>query len=509
MTRTLSWVVTGLMFFGGMVAATAGDHPQWGLVALLALTALAGVALTRIAAMRRLHGIGRCILFSAVVLVATRWAEFHVLWFIVAAPSVCLAASLPGVTAATAITGLMGAILASALLFAPGGPTSLDVSSGLMFGLAYIWLTSLLLVAVRGAVRHQRETMEDRLENARAAHLRLDAILAAMSTAVLVMDRNGWIRSANRAAESLTGHPSSVLRGILIDAVVHIGWDPDSPDRNGRSEIPVRGGEPIAVAFRIVTISAEGDRLLMLHDLRPHYTALEDLESRAVQLESAGESRSRFVASASHQLHTPMDPLVAEAGRLLDRDGEPLDPRQRRYVSIINRNARRLLELLDDMLLLTTLDARMTTPQLDEVTVLRLLHEAGLPRPAELDAVSASEQIPTVLIDRLWVDRILREILDPQPFVGAAPLRCEHGLTATAYRVELPSRRLEPGVDDTFVFSPHFPEHEGVSPLSNTRLGLMLARELARGLGGELTTRFEGDQGLFVLELPLAGLHES
>ena len=509
MTSALAWIAAGLMLLGAVTTATLTAPPQWGLVALFTLAACATAVLHRSTALRNHQGIGRCILCTAAVLVATRWDGFHVAWFVAAAPSVCLATSLSGVVAATAITALMGAILTSALLLAPGGTPELDLSTALMLRLAYVWLTSLLLVTVLGSIRHHRQTKQDELESARAAHLRLDAILAALSTAVLVVDRNGWIRSANRAAELLTGHPSHVLRGILVDAVVHIGWDPDTSDRSGRSEIPVRGGEPIAVAFRIVAIGPAGDRLLMLHDLRPHYSALADLESRAVQLESTGESRSRFVASASHQLHTPMDPLVTEAGRLLDRDGEPLDSRQRRYVSIINRNARRLLELLDDMLLLTTLDARMVTPQLDEVTVLRLLHEAGLPRPAELDAVRASEQIPTVLIDRFWIDRIFHEILDPQPFVGAPPLRCEHGLSATTYRIELPSRRLEPGVDDTTVFSPHFPEHEGVSPLSNTRLGLMLARDLVRGLGGELSIRFDGHEGFFVLELPLAGLRES
>jgi len=509
MTPTLDKVATCLVLCGAVATTIGSPSPQWALAALLVLAAIAGTTLPRLFGRRSLHEWVQCAVYAAASVAATRWQGFDTAWFVVAAPAIGLATRLPGVLAATAVTGLMGAVLGSALLWPPGGPVPLETASGLMLRLGYLWLAALLLVTVQGSVRRHRETMEEELARARAAHLRLDAILAALSTAVLVVDRNGWIRSANRAAELLAGRSSAVLRGILVDAVVHIGWDTDIPDSSGRSEIPVRGGEPIAVAFRIVSIGTVGDRLLMLHDLRPHYSALADLEDRALQLQTTGESRSRFIASASHQLYTPMDPLVAEAGRLLDLDGEPLDPRQRRYVSIINRNARRLLELLDDMLLLTTLDARMVSPQLEEVTILRLLHEVGLPRPPELDAVSTSAQIPIVLIERQWIDRIFREILDPMPFVGAPPLQCVHGLGATSYRLALGSRRLEPGVEDSFVFSPHFPEHEGVSPLANTRLGLTLAREMARGLGGELSTRFEGGQGFFVLEIPLAGIRET
>jgi len=502
-------MVVGLMLCGALVAAITTDPPPWGLVTILASGGLGTALIPRLVPRWNRAGLVRCLVLVVTTAAATRWESFGVVWFVAAAPTVYLATVLPGVIAATAITGLSGFLLASHLLVPPGGPLATEVTFGSMSRIGYVWLGSLLLVVVLGAMRRRTETMEEQLLHARTAHLRLDAILGALSTSVLVVDRNGWIRSANRAAELLTGRPTSMLRGILVDAVVHIGWEVDTPDCSGRSEIPVRGGEPIAVAFQIVTIGPGGDRLLMLHDLRPHYSALADLENRAIELQSTGESRSRFIASASHQLHTPMESLVSEAGRLLDRDDEPLDPRQRRYVSIINRNARRLMELLDDMLLLTTLDARMVSPQLDEVTVLRLLHEAGVPRPPELDAVAANKTIPTVMIDRSWVDRIFRETLDPVPFVGAQPLHCEHRLGPTSYRLSLASRRLEPGVDDAFVFSPHFPEHEGISPLSNTRLGLALARELARGLDGDLTTRFDEGQGFFVLELPLAGVRET
>lgn len=383
-----------------------------------------------------------------------------------------------------------------------------DSPAIVLIHVGYAGLAAALLVAALAAVRGHRDKLEAEIDRSKARQLRLEALLAAISTAVLVVDRNGWILRANRGAEELTGRSTSLLRGMLVDAVVHLGWDPEGgANESGRSEIPVRGGEPIPVGYQVAAIDPGDDRLVMLHDLRPHYAALADIESEAERLEESGLSRSRFVAQVSHQLRTPMDALVGEAARLLELP--PLDVRQRRYVSIINRNARLMLELLDDMLLLTTLDARLGTPDLEEITVLRLLHEARLPRPQDLDSITSGRNIPTVRVDADWLERVFEEVLDPMPFVGAPPLRYEHRLEPREYRLEIPSRRLEPGVDEEFVFSPHFVEHEGVSPLSNARLGLALAREFVRGMGGDLTTRFAGEQGHFVLTLPLAGRRET
>ncbi len=380
----------------------------------------------------------------------------------------------------------------------------------LVLDLAWCGLVGLPAFVLGRAIARQRSDLEAALARARSRHLRLEAVLAAISTAVFVVDGRGWIRRVNRAAEDLCGRPSSLLRGILVDAIVHVGWDSradESQPDEGRSEIPVRGGEPIPVAWRVIPLVPSRDHLVTLQDLRPHYTALAEIEDRSAQLETSEQTVSRFAASVSHQLATPMGALVVEAGRLLEARCE--QPRQRHYISVVNRNARQLSELLDDMVQLTALAADLAEPELEEMTLLRILHDASLPRSDVLDSLAHGRRIPTVEVDPRWLERILREIVDPVPFVGGRATQAHHRLTADRWRLELPSRRLEPGVSDEVVFRPHFPEHEGMSPLSNTRLGLTLARELARGMGGELSTApGEGEDGRFVLELPLSGHRE-
>jgi signal transduction histidine kinase len=518
-----------LMISGGLLLALAIGavvfswnqimHPWWLLGCLVilgvleALLAWAGRRLQR-------ESIGRTtrvLLLVFVVLLATRLVDFlHTpMWVLVAIPAVAMALLWSSTYAAIGISVFFLAVIGSVIFVGtpdsapPGWKGALDLA----ITLGYLWVSALLLIPLLDAVQRHHETRKVELALSASRHLRLEAILSAISTSVFVVDRSGWIRRANRAAEDLTGRSAERLEGILVDAVVHLGWDAEGgevAEPSGRSEIPVRGGEPIPVAYRVVPLLPTEDYLVLLHDLRSQYAALESLELRAEELDELRDTNSQFVATVTHQMRTPLDALLNEANLLTDVGAAPGDSRQRRYTGIIKRNAEQLLELVDDMLLISRLDADLATPDLDEMTVHRLLREAGIPRTASLDAIAAGGAIPMVRVDRQWIDRIFLEILDPIPFVGGAPVQVEHNVHAGRYRLRIPSRRLEPDIDETFVFQPHFPEHEGPSPFSNTRLGLYLVRRMAQGMDGSLQAQpGDNSDGVFVLDLPISGYREA
>jgi len=494
-------------------------HPWW----LLGCLVIVGVLEALLAwAGRRLQreSIGRAtrvLLLAFVVLIATRMVDFldSPMWVLAAIPAVAMALLWRSNVAAIGISVFFLAVIGSVIFVgtpnseAPGWKGALDL--GITLG--YLWISALLVIPLLDAVNRHHETRKVELALSANRHVRLEAILSAISTCVFVVDRSGWIRRANRAAEDLTGRSAERLEGILVDAVVHLGWNAEGgevAEPSGRSEIPVRGGEPIPVAYRVVPLLPTEDYLVLLHDLRPQYTALESLELRAEELEELHETNSQFVATVTHQMRTPLDALLNEANLLTDAGVAPGDTRQRRYTGIIKRNAEQLLELVDDMLLISRLDADLASPDLDEMTVHRLLREAGIPRTTSLDSIAAGGAIPMVRVDRQWMDRIFLEILDPIPFVGGAPVRVEHQVLAGRYRLRIPSRRLEPDIDEDFVFQPHFPEHEGPSPFSNTRLGLYLVRRMAQGMDGSLQAQTSNeDDGVFVLELPISGYREA
>lgn len=454
----------------------------------------------------------RILLLGAVALVCTRLGDFlhSSLWVICAMPAVAMALFWRGVVAAACSLGLFLAILVAAvLLHPPGGPspTLVDVL-GLALRLAVLWACVLLLNLLLDASRRHQSRRRAEAERTVARQVRLEAILDALGAAVLVVDHRGWIRRTNGAMATLTGRSAAQLEGLLVDAVVHLGWaeSPDDPvERVGRSEIPVAGGEPIPVAYRVAPLDEGRDHLVSLHDLRSQYAAMSDLAQRSAALRERGVTQSRFLASVGHQLRTPMDAVVEEVGQLLGDDS--LTQQQRRHLTVVRRNADLLLELVDDMLLICRIDGGLAEPQLDEISVLRLLREAGIPRSPELQAIAATGQLPTVQVDRLWMDRVFMEIIDAQPFIGGPPLRVEHSVVGQTYQLHVPSRRFDGKMDDTFVFGPHFPEHEGASSFAASRLGLALARLQVRALDGDLSVGpNSGGQPGFVLTLPVAGV---
>ncbi len=493
----------------------------WTLTAVLlaiggieVLLFISSVILRRPVISRTLH----ILLLSAAVLLCSRMVSFldTPLWVLAALPAVAMALLWRGGLASVAISVFLSLVLGSALLVPPQGGQALTLDSmlRLVLQIGYLWISILLLLPLLEALDQHRATRREELGRATAQHMRLEAILAAISTAVVVVDRSGWIRRANRAAEDLTGRSSSLLEGILVDAVVHLGWsstDQELNDRKGRSEIPVKGGEPIPVAYRILTLGSEDDYLVLLHDLRAQYAELAAMESRSMELEQAGQTGSRFVAGVSHELRTPLDAMCNEANLLLDADSGPLDPEQRRFAGIIKRNTAAFQELVDDMLMISKLHAGLAKPAREEVTALRLIREADWGKPPVFDhAITAGGRIPLLCVDRGWTERIFEEIVDPRPFVGGIGSQINHCLMGNQYQLEIPSKRLEPGHDDGFIFGPHFPEHEGPTPYSSSRLGLNIARLLARGMGGNLRTEFDVEgNGCFILELPVTGFREA
>src|SRR6266478_816275 len=92
-----------------------------------------------------------------------------------------------------------------------------------------------------------------------------------------------------------------------------------------------------------------------------------DLEKANERLRELDRLKSEFFANVSHELRTPLTLILAPAASLSRQSHGPLAPGQRAFVETIHRNATRLLQLINDLLLLAKLESG--EPRIDRVPV--------------------------------------------------------------------------------------------------------------------------------------------
>ncbi len=234
------------------------------------------------------------------------------------------------------------------------------------------------------------------------------------------------------------------------------------------------------------------------------------LQARQRELESAMASRSRFYASMSHELRTPINAILGYSALLLDNIYGPLNEQQARGIERANQAAKHLLELVNDILDLSKIEAgkidlevqSASFPALVQdlfVTVRPLADEHG----SELSLECATEV--TVTTDPRRVRQIILNLLsnaikfgEGKPITVACRPRDDGGVEVD---VRDEGRGIEPEnlerIFDEFVQIAHPDQQLG------TGLGLPISRRLAVLLGGSLTVESTlGEGSTFRLTLP-------
>jgi PAS domain S-box-containing protein len=234
------------------------------------------------------------------------------------------------------------------------------------------------------------------------------------------------------------------------------------------------------------------------------------LQARQRELESAMASRSRFYASMSHELRTPINAILGYSALLLDNIYGPLNEQQVRGIERANAAAKHLLELVNDILDLSKIEAGKidlevqvaSFPALVQdlfVTVRPLADEHG----SELSLECETEV--TVTTDPRRVRQIILNLLsnaikfgEGKPITVACRPRDDGGVEVD---VRDEGRGIEPEnlerIFDEFVQIAHPDQQLG------TGLGLPISRRLAVLLGGSLTVESRlGEGSTFRLTLP-------
>ncbi|MER6992567.1 HAMP domain-containing protein [Saccharopolyspora hirsuta] len=255
--------------------------------------------------------------------------------------------------------------------------------------------------------------------------------------------------------------------------------------------------------------------------------ARQELEERARQLSQASAYKSEFLANMSHELRTPLNSVLILAKLLADNMEGNLTPQQIDLAKTVHQAGTDLLQLINDVLDLSKVEAGQMHLLLEDVELADLAaHVESLYRPLaadkglDFDVVVAPSVPPTVRTDRNRLEQIVRNLLsNAVKFTDKGrvelQVRPAQPTEVTTQGLRRADQRLAFSVRDTGIGIPAdklslifeaFQQVDGttVRKYGGTGLGLSISRELTALLGGELQVRSEPGQGsTFTLYLPV------
>lgn len=223
------------------------------------------------------------------------------------------------------------------------------------------------------------------------------------------------------------------------------------------------------------------------------------------------KGQKEFIASASHELKSPLAVILASAEQL---ERQIDDPELKKTVNAIDSECMRLSRLVKDMLLLASSDAKTWTLCKSNVnvdTLLFTLYEAYEPicihNKISLKLKLPENSFPTLYTDQERLAQILNIYMDNaiQHSIGSECIEIQMEVTAkniTFLIVDHGQGISEK--DKPFVFDRFYCADQSRTEKSNFGLGLSIADELAKMLGGKAEFKdTPGGGATFYVTLPL------
>ncbi|HEX6747272.1 MAG TPA: ATP-binding protein [Longimicrobium sp.] len=241
--------------------------------------------------------------------------------------------------------------------------------------------------------------------------------------------------------------------------------------------------------------------------------ARDDAERARAEAEQASRAKGDFLAVMSHELRTPLNAIGGYAQLIEMGIHGPVTDAQREALERIARSQAHLLTLINQVLSYARVDARQVQYVVSDVPVAEMLAEVEslvAPQVAASGVAFHRDAAEPALAVRADADKVRQVLLN---LLGNAVKYTPPGGTV-ALECEADEREVRIRVRDTgtgiraerlpHIFEPFVQGERALNrPDEGVGLGLAISRELARGMGGELSVWSEpGTGSAFTFTLP-------
>jgi signal transduction histidine kinase/HAMP domain-containing protein len=362
--------------------------------------------------------------------------------------------------------------------------------------------------------RHLREFRQSRSAQLLRAQKTSQATINSFPDPVLVLDPEGRVDMANPAA-----------RRVLSVNAPAPGEPPGAP---WQPPAPLR--EPLARALQgdrnylpegldqVIMIGAGGreqallPRIITIRDAEDHALGAAVLLQDVTRLRLLDQVKSNLVATASHELKTPLTSLRLAVHVLLEENVGPLSPKQSELLIDARENSERLLKVVNNLLDLARLEqgwGQLRTRTESPASLLRAVADGVRARAKDKDidvVVDAPPGLPSVSVDVERMSHALRNLLDNALAFTERGGRIELSASADADAVTLSVADTGAGIAAEHV--PHLFERffsvPGRSRDGGTGLGLAIVKEIVIAHGGTIACESQlGEGTTFRIRLPI------
>jgi signal transduction histidine kinase len=253
--------------------------------------------------------------------------------------------------------------------------------------------------------------------------------------------------------------------------------------------------------------------MLVISAVRRSTAEAQRQAAEAARAHELTQLKSEFVTLVAHELRSPLTSITGYAELLLERPGGTSAEAQREALGVVQRNADRLLQLIDDLLDIARIEAGKVELRRTRLDLADLMAEVAKALRPQIEAkeqrlsLDLAETLPAVSGDADRVTQILTNLLSNA-----------HKYTPPAGTISLSARREEGRVrinvqdtgiglssdDQARLFTKFFrAQHRATAGVGGTGLGLAISRAPVELHGGEITvTSMLGQGTTFSFTLP-------
>jgi len=270
---------------------------------------------------------------------------------------------------------------------------------------------------------------------------------------------------------------------------------------------------PVEIKLQRIPFGNIDTVVAFVEDITERLNVINDLKQAKADAEKANNAKSEFLSRMSHELRTPMNAILGFTQLLATDDDKPLDDDQLDSLNEVSKAGNHLLELINEVLDLSRIDAGKVKLSIESVDLLELFSDiSALSNPiAQQYGIQLANELSESIVvpaDKMRLKQVLLNLIS-----NAIKYNSSNGsvtLSASVIsdqKVRIEVRDTGQGLNEeqqTSLFSPFERLGAESTSIEGTGIGLTISKKFVDMMGGIIGIDSQLDVGsCFWIELPL------